>query len=235
MTAVDHLDLVVTDLERSLDFYNGLLEPLGFNRNTEIVGERGERVVYIGGADGASVSLRQAQSDAHPIPYDRYAVGLHHLCFAASSREAVDERAAWLREHGAEIESGPADIRLHARLLRGLLLRPGWDQARDHARCASIGWPRVARLSTYFLPTLREDPADAEALSHRLMVRAGLVRQLGAGLWTWLPGRVPRGQAGRGDHPRGDRRDRRPGDADAGAAAGRAVGEDRPDRDPRAV
>jgi prolyl-tRNA synthetase len=45
----------------------------------------------------------------------------------------------------------------------------------------------MARLSTYFLPTLREDPADAEALSHKLMVRAGLVRQLGAGLWTWLP------------------------------------------------
>jgi prolyl-tRNA synthetase len=45
----------------------------------------------------------------------------------------------------------------------------------------------VTRLSGYFLPTLREDPADAEALSHRLMVRAGLVRQLGSGLWTWLP------------------------------------------------
>ena len=45
----------------------------------------------------------------------------------------------------------------------------------------------MTRLSTYFLPTLREDPADAESLSHRLMVRAGLVRQLGAGLWTWLP------------------------------------------------
>jgi len=45
----------------------------------------------------------------------------------------------------------------------------------------------VTRLSTYFLPTLREDPADAESSSHRLMVRAGLVRQLGAGLWTWLP------------------------------------------------
>jgi prolyl-tRNA synthetase len=45
----------------------------------------------------------------------------------------------------------------------------------------------MARLSTYFLPTLREDPADADALSHRLMVRAGLVRQLGAGLWTYLP------------------------------------------------
>jgi prolyl-tRNA synthetase len=45
----------------------------------------------------------------------------------------------------------------------------------------------VTRLSRYLLPTLRDDPADAEALSHRLMVRAGLIRQLGAGLWTWLP------------------------------------------------
>jgi prolyl-tRNA synthetase len=45
----------------------------------------------------------------------------------------------------------------------------------------------VTRLSNYFLPTEKEAPADAEALSHKLMVRAGLVRQLGAGLWTWLP------------------------------------------------
>src|ERR687892_1475490 len=45
----------------------------------------------------------------------------------------------------------------------------------------------MTRLSTYFLPTLRDDPADAESASHRLMIRAGLVRQLGAGLWTWLP------------------------------------------------
>src|SRR5918994_2815998 len=45
----------------------------------------------------------------------------------------------------------------------------------------------MSRLSTYFLPTLREDPADAESVSHRLMIRAGLVRQLGAGLFTWLP------------------------------------------------
>ncbi|HEY7150302.1 MAG TPA: proline--tRNA ligase [Solirubrobacterales bacterium] len=45
----------------------------------------------------------------------------------------------------------------------------------------------MTRLDNYFLPTLREDPADAEWTSHKLMVRAGLVRQLGAGLWTWLP------------------------------------------------
>ena len=47
--------------------------------------------------------------------------------------------------------------------------------------------PGVTRLSRYFLPTVKEPPADAEAISHVLMVRAGLVRQLGAGMWTWLP------------------------------------------------
>jgi prolyl-tRNA synthetase len=45
----------------------------------------------------------------------------------------------------------------------------------------------MTRLSSYFLPTEREPPADAEAISHQLMVRAGLIRQVGAGLWTWLP------------------------------------------------
>jgi len=45
----------------------------------------------------------------------------------------------------------------------------------------------MTRLSAYLLPTAKEAPADAEAVSHRLMVRAGLVRQLGAGMWTWLP------------------------------------------------
>jgi prolyl-tRNA synthetase len=45
----------------------------------------------------------------------------------------------------------------------------------------------MTRLSGYFLPTVKEAPADAEAISHVLMVRAGLVRQLGAGMWTWLP------------------------------------------------
>jgi prolyl-tRNA synthetase len=45
----------------------------------------------------------------------------------------------------------------------------------------------MSRLSQTFLPTLKDAPADAEALSHKLMVRAGLIRQLGAGLWTYLP------------------------------------------------
>ncbi|MGH7356176.1 MAG: proline--tRNA ligase, partial [Candidatus Rokuibacteriota bacterium] len=43
------------------------------------------------------------------------------------------------------------------------------------------------RVTKSLLPTLREDPADAEAVSHRLMLRAGLVRQLAAGVFVWLP------------------------------------------------
>jgi prolyl-tRNA synthetase len=45
----------------------------------------------------------------------------------------------------------------------------------------------IARASQLFLPTLREPPADADAASHKLLVRGGFIRQLGAGLWTFLP------------------------------------------------
>ena len=45
----------------------------------------------------------------------------------------------------------------------------------------------MTRLSEYLLPTEKQPPADAEALSHKLMVRAGLIRQMGAGMWSWLP------------------------------------------------
>lgn len=43
------------------------------------------------------------------------------------------------------------------------------------------------RWSQYFIPTLREDPADAEVVSHKLLLRAGVVRQLGAGIYSYLP------------------------------------------------
>src|ERR1700739_2568007 len=42
-------------------------------------------------------------------------------------------------------------------------------------------------LSRYFLPILRETPKDAEIISHRLMLRAGMVRQESAGIYAWLP------------------------------------------------
>ncbi len=43
------------------------------------------------------------------------------------------------------------------------------------------------RLSAYFLPTLRETPSEAQIVSHRLMLRAGLIRQSSAGIYSWLP------------------------------------------------
>jgi prolyl-tRNA synthetase len=45
----------------------------------------------------------------------------------------------------------------------------------------------IARASELFLPTLREDPAEAEAVSHKLLVRGGFIRQVSAGLWSFLP------------------------------------------------
>jgi prolyl-tRNA synthetase len=43
------------------------------------------------------------------------------------------------------------------------------------------------RLSRYFLPLLKEDPKEAQILSHRLMLRAGMIRQEAAGIYSWLP------------------------------------------------
>jgi prolyl-tRNA synthetase len=45
----------------------------------------------------------------------------------------------------------------------------------------------IRRASQLFLPTLRDDPADAEAVSHRLLVRGGYIRQVSAGVWTLMP------------------------------------------------
>jgi prolyl-tRNA synthetase len=55
-------------------------------------------------------------------------------------------------------------------------------------RCSKlVGIDRPMRLSHYFLPTLKETPAEAQIVSHRLMLRAGLVRQEAAGIYAWLP------------------------------------------------
>ncbi|MFQ6197910.1 proline--tRNA ligase, partial [Streptomyces sp. NPDC000405] len=46
---------------------------------------------------------------------------------------------------------------------------------------------QVQRMSRLMVKTLRDDPADAETISHKLLVRAGYVRRNAAGVWTWLP------------------------------------------------
>ena len=106
-SGVHHVDLVVSSIERSLPFYRELLSPLGYHRVGEVEGERGETIWYLSGP-GTSIGLREAQTEREQ-PFDRYEVGLHHLAFEASSRAAVDERSAWLRTHGVELESGPEE------------------------------------------------------------------------------------------------------------------------------
>ena len=104
-TGLHHVDLVVSSIERSLPFYRDLLAPLGWHRISEVEGERGETIWYLVGP-GTSIGLREAQTEGE---HDRYRVGLHHLALEAGSRAAVDERAAWLRDRGTEIESGPEE------------------------------------------------------------------------------------------------------------------------------
>jgi catechol 2,3-dioxygenase-like lactoylglutathione lyase family enzyme len=106
-TGVHHVDLVVSSIERSLPFYRELLGPLGWHRVGEVEGERGETIYYLSGP-GTAIGLRQALSRSDD-PVDRYRVGLHHVAFEAASRAVVNERADWLRERGAEIESGPEE------------------------------------------------------------------------------------------------------------------------------
>ena len=108
---LSHVVLVVSDIERSLPFYRELLEPIGWTGVSEVRGERGDTIwcLSVPGPGIAVLGLRQKQSDAHPLPYDRYAVGIHHVCFDVASRELVDERAHWLAEQDATIESGPRE------------------------------------------------------------------------------------------------------------------------------
>jgi prolyl-tRNA synthetase len=65
----------------------------------------------------------------------------------------------------------------------GLYARP-----LGHKRIETILKLRIAmRLSRYFLPVLRENPAEAQIVSHRLMLRAGMIKQAASGIYSWLP------------------------------------------------
>jgi catechol 2,3-dioxygenase-like lactoylglutathione lyase family enzyme len=111
MPTIDHVDLVVSSLERSLPFYRELLKPLGWKGAAKQRGERGETIHYLWGPSLMnSIGIREAQSEGGgegEAVYDRYSVGMHHLAFRARSRRRVDERARWLESEGIEIESGP--------------------------------------------------------------------------------------------------------------------------------
>jgi glyoxylase I family protein len=106
-SGVHHIALVVSSIERSLSFYRDLLGPLGWHGLVEVEGERGETIFLLTGP-GTAIALREAQTRRFG-QYDRYAVGMHHLCFEAFSHADIDERADWLRSIGAELESEPRE------------------------------------------------------------------------------------------------------------------------------
>ena len=100
---------MVSDIERSKRFYSELLRGLGWSGVLELRGERGETIWYLQAQD-TWIGLREKQSDRHPVPYDRYAVGVHHLAFEASSRGDVDRCWEWVLAANVAPESAPKEF-----------------------------------------------------------------------------------------------------------------------------
>ena len=89
---------------------------------------------------------------------------------------------------------------------------------------------RHMRYSQMLIPTVKEVPAEAEITSHQLMIRAGLIRKVASGTYTYLPLGLADAAEDHRDRPRGDGPGRGPGDPDALPAADGAVAADRPGR-----
>ena len=106
---IHHLDLVVSEIERSKSFYSMLLHGLGWGGVLELEGERGEAIWYLQAAD-TWLGLRAKQSEAHRVPYERYAVGVHHIAFEASTRAAVDQCWEWVLTQEVETESASKEF-----------------------------------------------------------------------------------------------------------------------------
>ena len=161
----------------------------------------------------ASVGLSEAQArEAHG---DQVVVGT--MPYAAIARAAMyGDRTGFVKVIGEArygellgmvavgtqatelIEAGVVAIEAEATLeTRRRLDRRAPDAGRGHqgggarrarAPAAHPGVEAVSmRATRYLLPTLRDAPGDAVAESHKLLVRAGMVKQVGAGMWTWLP------------------------------------------------
>src|SRR6185295_1728612 len=100
---VHHIDLTVSDLDRSGRFYDAVLGFLGYRR-----GHRGETLIdWDMGAPhcASSIAIRQAKTDRPP---DRYSCGLHHLAWVAESRDDVERLHKLLVGIGATVLDPPA-------------------------------------------------------------------------------------------------------------------------------
>jgi catechol 2,3-dioxygenase-like lactoylglutathione lyase family enzyme len=110
LASIRHVDLCVSDLERSLDFYCNVLGHLGWDiaePHREIAGEQGERVIYLSGPGGyhqGALGLRAARQHKS---VDRYQVGLHHIAFNAKDEASVDAVWKWISQNDIEHEGAP--------------------------------------------------------------------------------------------------------------------------------
>jgi glyoxylase I family protein len=135
---IDHLDLVVSSLERSLPFYRGLLAPLGWTSERVVTGERGEPIHYLNRRDGhSSIGIRAARSGG---VVDRYAPGVHHVCLAARNRRQVEERFTWACANGATPESEPREHTYTPGYYAGFFLDP------DGIKLEVVHRPRLRTL-----------------------------------------------------------------------------------------
>jgi catechol 2,3-dioxygenase-like lactoylglutathione lyase family enzyme len=107
--AIDHIDLAVADVERSLEFYLRVLGPLGVEEFMRYPSYRGsEEIVYLRiGDSGQAIGLRPADGGEHRY----YEVGLEHLALSVDSRDEVDEAYRRCLEAGARIHFPPEEDR----------------------------------------------------------------------------------------------------------------------------
>jgi len=104
---IHHIDLTVSDLARSTEFYERVLALFGFRRTADVDGGP----IFAG--DALEVGLAPARGSWRRR-HDRYSPGLHHLAFTAPSRAAVDEAHRRLVELRVEILDPPADYPQYA-------------------------------------------------------------------------------------------------------------------------
>ena len=101
-TSVDHIDLRVSDLDRSAAFYDAVMSALDFRR----VSDDG---TIVWRSEHVEIGIRAAESSVGPEGYDGYRVGLQHLAFRAESRDAIDRFHALLQDQNIKILDAPAE------------------------------------------------------------------------------------------------------------------------------
>ena len=113
--SLSHVDLTVTELARSVSFYEQILGELGFGPLHEAGagapcwGVRdSEGGVFAIALKAAASTASTASTDSPPRSHDRYSPGLHHLAFHADSRADVDAFYAFLQRVGATVLDPPA-------------------------------------------------------------------------------------------------------------------------------